>query len=210
MQIGRAMCSTNGTSLPRRSSCRLGTWLSITPCSRHSTLGWKHSPPPPPPPPPISQRQVRTKEGTHDLALRQLLTLYRHGVSNTIRTSTVAAARLDFLCPASVTKVTLDSGVDYDWPELTLSSAGKEDRKIRCRLLVAADGANSPIRQMCHMTTWGWEYDQRALVATVKLQDGGGEGKPSLLDCFILLLFIRVKYRVLSCHVLSCRVILRH
>ena len=72
--------------------------------------------------------------------------------------------RLDFLCPASVSKVNLavsstsssaSAHSENNWPELLLSSPGKEedDRTIRCRLLVAADGANSRVRQMCHMTT---------------------------------------------------------
>jgi len=38
---------------------------------------------------------------------------------------------------------------------------------LRCRLVVAADGARSRIRQLAGFRTVGWSYEQRGLVATV-------------------------------------------
>lgn len=44
---------------------------------------------------------------------------------------------------------------------------------IKCcvRLVVAADGANSSIRRMAALPTWGWNYGQEAIVATVAVKD---------------------------------------
>ena len=45
---------------------------------------------------------------------------------------------------------------------------GKQTSKIRTRLLVAADGARSPIRQAAGIRTQGWHYWQSCVVATIK------------------------------------------
>ncbi|ORU90378.1 MAG: 2-polyprenyl-6-methoxyphenol hydroxylase [Cycloclasticus sp. symbiont of Poecilosclerida sp. M] len=45
--------------------------------------------------------------------------------------------------------------------------------QIKAELLVAADGSNSKIRQLSGVDDYGWDYQQKALVATVK---------PELLD----------------------------
>ena len=33
---------------------------------------------------------------------------------------------------------------------------------------VAADGANSKVRSLCHVGAWGWDYDQRGVVCTIR------------------------------------------
>lgn len=48
--------------------------------------------------------------------------------------------------------------------ELELS----DGRVLPCRLVVAADGVNSRVRQLAGLRTWGWGYGQRGLVATVE------------------------------------------
>ncbi|CAD7704654.1 unnamed protein product [Ostreobium quekettii] len=45
----------------------------------------------------------------------------------------------------------------------------EDGRLLRARLVVGADGAHSNIRQMSDIRTVGWEYDQRGLVATVRV-----------------------------------------
>lgn len=40
--------------------------------------------------------------------------------------------------------------------------------RLRADLVVAADGGNSIVRTLSALGTWGWEYDQHAVVATVK------------------------------------------
>lgn len=49
-------------------------------------------------------------------------------------------------------------------PQLELS----DGRVLPCRLVVAADGVNSRVRQLAGLRTWGWGYGQRGLVATVE------------------------------------------
>ncbi len=79
---------------------------------------------------------------------------------------------IQWLCPAKVTKVDYQtSGV-----ELALSPADDSTNSdpleaipssIRVRLLVAADGARSQIRQSAGIQTHGWQYWQSCIVATV-------------------------------------------
>lgn len=42
--------------------------------------------------------------------------------------------------------------------------------EISASLLVAAEGANSPLRKLAKIRTQGWRYDQTAIVTTVKLE----------------------------------------
>ena len=51
------------------------------------------------------------------------------------------------------------------YPHLTLSSG----RVLAARLLVGADGLNSPVRTFAGITSRGWDYDRHGVVATVKL-----------------------------------------
>ncbi|MFK8040951.1 UbiH/UbiF/VisC/COQ6 family ubiquinone biosynthesis hydroxylase [Congregibacter sp.] len=44
--------------------------------------------------------------------------------------------------------------------------------KLRCRLLIAADGALSPTRDLLGMRTREWEYGHRAIVTTVAFERG--------------------------------------
>jgi 2-octaprenyl-6-methoxyphenol hydroxylase len=50
--------------------------------------------------------------------------------------------------------------------ELALS----DGRKLRARLVIAADGARSKLRALANIQTIGWDYDQSGLVATVAHQ----------------------------------------
>ena len=70
---------------------------------------------------------------------------------------------LRYLCPAEVVKTEYEpGGVEI---ELRI---GSETRKIRTRLLVAADGARSCIRNGAGINTHGWQYWQSCIVACVK------------------------------------------
>ncbi|MET0067509.1 MAG: UbiH/UbiF/VisC/COQ6 family ubiquinone biosynthesis hydroxylase [Candidatus Thiodiazotropha sp.] len=50
-------------------------------------------------------------------------------------------------------------------PQVMLESSAQ---RISARLIVAADGRDSQIRQMAGIGTHGWEYDQHAIVATIR------------------------------------------
>ncbi|MUG98523.1 FAD-dependent hydroxylase [Scytonema sp. UIC 10036] len=68
-----------------------------------------------------------------------------------------------YLCPAEVINI-------HYQPELVMvdiKMAG-EMRTVRSKLVVAADGSRSPIRQAAGITTKGWKYWQSCIVAFVK------------------------------------------
>ncbi|RCK56572.1 Ubiquinone biosynthesis monooxygenase COQ6, mitochondrial [Candida viswanathii] len=55
---------------------------------------------------------------------------------------------------------------DLDWPIVKLSNG----EVLQTRLLVGADGYNSPVRKYAHIESRGWQYDRFGVVATVKMQ----------------------------------------
>ena len=67
-----------------------------------------------------------------------------------------------YLCPAEV----VQTQYQPDGVEISLKAEG--DLTIRTKLLVAADGARSRIRQSAGITTQGWQYWQSCIVAFVK------------------------------------------
>ena len=55
--------------------------------------------------------------------------------------------------------------------ELRLASG----RRLQTRLLVGAEGARSPVREMAGIHSTGWSYEQKAIVATVETEIDHGE-----------------------------------
>jgi len=47
-------------------------------------------------------------------------------------------------------------------------------REVHPQLLVGAEGANSPVREMAGISSSGWAYDQHAIVATITAQQPAG------------------------------------
>lgn len=75
------------------------------------------------------------------------------------------------LGPASSIPATSPTSVDLSsYPHVTLSS----NHTIAARLLVGADGLNSPVRTFAGIPTRGWDYDRHGVVATLKLPPGTG------------------------------------
>jgi len=63
--------------------------------------------------------------------------------------------------------------VDFSsWPVLTLS----DGKTLAARLLVGADGANSPVRSFAGIPSRGWDYNRHGVVATLKLENNGKGG----------------------------------
>jgi ubiquinone biosynthesis monooxygenase Coq6 len=62
------------------------------------------------------------------------------------------------------TKVTSIQPSTDTWPIVQLSSG----RILRTRLLVGADGFNSPVRAFAGISSFGWRYDTQAIVATLE------------------------------------------
>lgn len=76
----------------------------------------------------------------------------------------VEFSNIDFLCPAR-TKM-IDYGPQGSTVELD------DGRVLSARLLVAADGGYSRVRQVAGMGVSGWDYEQHALVLTVETAYG--------------------------------------
>lgn len=64
------------------------------------------------------------------------------------------------------------------WPLLTLDE-GTQRRRLRARLLVGADGHNSPVRSYAGIGAFGWDYDRKGLVGTLRhRRPGTAEEQP--------------------------------
>ncbi|RYN33736.1 hypothetical protein AA0113_g6080 [Alternaria arborescens] len=84
---------------------------------------------------------------------------------------------VDFYTSTKVNSI--DLGTDTEkmdfssWPMLTLSNG----KTLAARLLVGADGANSPVRTFADIESRGFDYGRHGLVASLKLE-GQGWGGP--------------------------------
>jgi 2-octaprenyl-6-methoxyphenol hydroxylase len=69
-------------------------------------------------------------------------------------------------------------GTHGDRVDATLS----DDRVVSARLVVAADGARSAIREACGIQSFGWDYEQSGIVTTVEHErDHGGRADEHFL-----------------------------
>ena len=71
-----------------------------------------------------------------------------------------AFSNVELLCPARTVRIDYDAGGS----SVELS----DGRVLQGRLLVAADGGASRVRQAAGMAVSGWDYEQQALVLTVR------------------------------------------
>ncbi len=70
---------------------------------------------------------------------------------------------LDWICPATVT----DTCWTADRAIVTVKVQG-QSQTLHARLIVGADGSNSPLRTAANIRTIGWQYWQSCIVAFVK------------------------------------------
>ncbi|CAM9931588.1 unnamed protein product [Ectocarpus sp. 12 AP-2014] len=85
---------------------------------------------------------------------------------------------VELACPAQVKRVTfppVGAGGATGPLTVTIEMASGETSDTTCRLLVAADGGDSKVAKMMGLSSFGWGYGQRAVVATVKLAESHGE-----------------------------------
>jgi len=82
---------------------------------------------------------------------------------------------------SSSSVATIGNGIDdpkglnlSNWPVISLNSTGTTEssstRQIAARLLIGADGINSPVRTFAGISTNGWDYNRHGVVATLKLE----------------------------------------
>lgn len=76
-----------------------------------------------------------------------------------------AAPEIDLLCPAAIAEVALPPALAPDPVVVDL----EDGRRLAARLLVGADGRDSRVRGRAGIATRGWLYDQRAIVANVRI-----------------------------------------
>lgn len=99
-----------------------------------------------------------------DLATDELGYVAEHRVLlDALREFVQQCPNVTYLCPAELTQVEYHP----DRVDLALTMAG-ERQQVRSRLLVAADGARSPIRQQAGIETDGWQYWQSCVVAFIQ------------------------------------------
>jgi 2-octaprenyl-6-methoxyphenol hydroxylase len=70
---------------------------------------------------------------------------------------------VDWLCPATVQSMTT---VGHD-RQLTIGHGGTT-RVLQAKLVIAADGSRSPLRQAAGIDTFGWRYWQSCIVAFIR------------------------------------------
>ncbi|CAK7267070.1 Putative ubiquinone biosynthesis monooxygenase [Sporothrix epigloea] len=65
-------------------------------------------------------------------------------------------------------------GPDFSqWPAVRLAGPAS-GTSLLARLLVGADGGNSPVRSFTDIPTRGWDYERHGVVATMLLEEGAG------------------------------------
>lgn len=86
-----------------------------------------------------------------------------------------AEGLLELYCPAQVQSMAFDNtGNDPAGPtRITWLDQDGNKKEVTTRLLVGADGAASRVKKVRGLPSWGWDYGQRALVATVSLEEAG-------------------------------------
>ncbi|KAI5300924.1 putative ubiquinone biosynthesis monooxygenase [Ascosphaera pollenicola] len=97
------------------------------------------------------------------------------------RIDSLAADNVSLFSGTTVADITTgeayEGGHDLSaWPVLTLapsksSTAAHPTKKIAARLLVGADGINSPVRKFASIYAAGWDYNRHGVVAALKLDD---------------------------------------
>jgi len=67
------------------------------------------------------------------------------------------------------------------WPVVEVSGG----RRLTARLLVGADGADSPVRKWAEVESRGWDYGKMGVVATLQLQGSGVEDQKTAYQRFL-------------------------
>ncbi|KAJ9086987.1 putative ubiquinone biosynthesis monooxygenase, variant 2 [Entomophthora muscae] len=79
---------------------------------------------------------------------------------------------IELLDNTSVTAIHHSQSEDVlDWPQIGLDGG----QLLRSRLLVGADGANSPVRMFAGIESMGWDYHQHGVVGTLTVTTNGAE-----------------------------------
>jgi 2-octaprenyl-6-methoxyphenol hydroxylase len=120
-------------------------------------------------------RQIRLSDADHPGVVQMYTTdldteflgyvAEHHTVLKALQNFTSECPKISWLCPAEVLQVDYHSSV----VEISVK-VGQEERLIRSKLLIGADGARSRIRQWAGIKTRGWKYWQSCVTFTIKHQ----------------------------------------
>ncbi|SNX83639.1 related to Ubiquinone biosynthesis protein COQ6 and COQ7 [Melanopsichium pennsylvanicum] len=104
-----------------------------------------------------------------------MLSYLEHGPGKRIVTI-LDNAKVDSIIPQSKVDHHSTESIEQDpWPLLQLSTG----TAVQARLLVGADGPNSPVRKYAGIGNYGWPYDRHGLVATLRCK-GLESGEPKV------------------------------
>ncbi|KAG2182416.1 hypothetical protein INT43_007346 [Umbelopsis isabellina] len=113
--------------------------------------------------------------GLHDQPIAWMIenVHLQNGILQSVKEHRLGGANIEILEKTKVEKILyepIDVGqaqqMDLsDWPAISLSNG----RTLKARLLVGADGANSPVRSFAGINSLGWDYDTHAVVATLEM-----------------------------------------
>ncbi|NJN59402.1 MAG: FAD-dependent hydroxylase [Leptolyngbyaceae cyanobacterium SL_5_9] len=104
-----------------------------------------------------------------DLGTEALGYVAEHRVLLQALQESLTETQVSWLCPAEV----LAADYQPDCVTLTVSTQGKV-QSIKTRLLVAADGTRSPMRQQAGIGTHGWQYWQSCVTAVIQPEKSHG------------------------------------
>jgi 2-octaprenyl-6-methoxyphenol hydroxylase len=91
-------------------------------------------------------------------------------VLKALQESIAESSNISWLCPAEVTAIARQKS------SATISvKVGEQQRSIKTRLIIGADGARSRIRTLAGITTRGWKYWQSCVTFTIKHQATSNE-----------------------------------
>src|SRR6476646_1132732 len=119
-------------------------------------------------------RQIRLSDADHPNVVRFLpeelgYVAEHHVLMRSLYDCLDKSPNITELCPAEVVQAHYQS----DGVELQVAIAG-ETQTIRTRLLVAADGSRSPIRQQAGIRTRGWKYWQSCITCVIQPEKDHG------------------------------------
>ncbi len=79
----------------------------------------------------------------------------------------IASPTIDWICPATVTSTTWANGKTSQFATVTID-LDRTPQTLQTRLVIGADGSQSPLRTQANIRTFGWQYWQSCIVAFIQ------------------------------------------
>jgi 2-octaprenyl-6-methoxyphenol hydroxylase len=84
-----------------------------------------------------------------------------------LQSQLIASPTIDWICPATVTSTTWANGKASNFATVTIDR-DRSTQTLQTRLVVGADGSQSPLRTQSNIRTFGWQYWQSCIVAFIQ------------------------------------------